>query len=221
MPQVAVLTGDLIDSSRAAPAEVDAAMTCLGAAAREIAARARTDARFSRFRGDGWQMVLENPSDSLRATLLLTARLRAADLDLATRIAIGIGAVDSLGTRNLGDATGPAFVTSGHLLDGLPHDRRLAIAGPKDPDQPAFRQLVTPLHEAILALVEQQSQRWTAAQAEAVALSLIHPGRTHAQLAAQLGVTRQAVQSRLASAGAAALEPALRAFELYPWEAAS
>jgi hypothetical protein len=48
-------------------------------------------------------------------------------------------------------------------------------------------------------------------------LALEHADETQAQLAARLGVTRQAVQSRLAGAGLAALEPALNAFDLYPW----
>lgn len=218
MALVAVLTGDLIDSSLAGPAAVDAAMTSLGSSAAAIAAFAGADTRFSRFRGDGWQLVLPSPSVSLRATLLLIARLRAADLGLATRIAIGVGAVDSLGSQDLSDAAGPAFTTSGHLLDRMPHDRRLAIAGPRTPDRPPFRQIVTPFHTAILALVDQQSQRWTAAQAEAIALTLTQPQKTHAQLADRLGVTRQAVQARLAAAGLSALEPALTAFDLYPWD---
>lgn len=213
----AVLTGDLVGSSGAGPVAVETAMTALVSATQAISSHGETNTRFTRFRGDGWQLVLENPAISLWATIIMTARLRASDAGLATRIAIGIGSVESLGSNDLGDASGAAFELSGRLLDRMPADRRLAIAGPKNPDQPPFRQLVTPFHMAIFALLGHQTSRWTAAQAEAVALALEHGDETQARLAERLGVTRQAVQSRLAAAGLAALEPALRAFELYPW----
>jgi hypothetical protein len=214
----AVLTGDLVGSSAAGSAAVQRAMVVLASAAEAIDHYARTDTRFTRFRGDGWQLLLDDPATSLWATLLLTARLRASDTGLATRIAIGIGPIESIGSDGLGDAGGAAFTLSGRLLDRMPADRRLGIKGPdQSPDQMSWQRGVTPWHSAILALIDHQTSRWTAAQAEAVALALEHADETQAQLAARLGVTRQAVQSRLAGAGLAALEPALNAFDLYPW----
>jgi len=61
-----------------------------------------------------------------------------------------------------------------------------------------------PWHEALFELTAWTAGRWTPEQAEAVMLALA-PGpespRTQAEIAEVLGVTRQAVQSRLSGAG--------------------
>ena len=105
-------------------------MDVLADAAREISGwTPGADTRFTRYRGDGWQMHLAEPGLALRAALVLAARLRAADTGLATRAAIGIGRIEDLGTASLADARGPAFEASGHALDRMRYGRRLAIDG--------------------------------------------------------------------------------------------
>ncbi|MDJ0629898.1 MAG: hypothetical protein QNJ44_16690 [Rhodobacter sp.] len=160
------------------------------------------DLRFTRFRGDGWQVYLKKPLYVLDATIYFLAWLRAADLDIETRISVGIGPVDSTGTADLSDASGRAFFVSGDHLDRIPKRRRLVIAG----DGIGIWQT------SIFDLVEHQTAGWTAAQAEAVALALLHASATHEDLSDRLGITRQAVQSRLAAAGWSALTNPLGAF---------
>ena len=196
----AVLTGDLIASS-AAPDRAEAAMRSLAQTAGEIARWTGQDARFTRFRGDGWQMLLPRPGLALRAGLLITARL-AARPTLATRIAIGIGPVTHPGTTDLADARGAAFEASGHALDTLPRSARWAIAGD-----------IAPWQTALVALADWHSARWTQEQAEAVALSLPPDAPAQTALAARLHITRQAFAARLSGAGLAAWHPALTAFE--------
>ncbi|MCE0504222.1 hypothetical protein LR948_02555 [Roseivivax sp. GX 12232] len=197
----AVFTGDLIDS-RAAPEGVEATLGTLARAAAEFAAHHGLALRFTRHRGDGWQLLLARPALTLDLLLYLTARLRAAEVPLETRMGIALGAIRSPGTASLADAAGPAFEAAGQALEEVPRGARLQLAWPG----------AGPWQHATFALVTELTEGWTAAQAEAVALMLVPGHATHAALAARLGVSRQAAQSRLASAHFTALGPAREAF---------
>ncbi len=161
--------------------------------------------RFTRYRGDGWQLHVAVPALALRALLFLIARLRAADIGLGTRAAIGIGEVASLGTESLADARGPAFEASGRALDAMGRTRRLAIEG----------EGVTPWQRIIVDLLDERSARWTRPQAEAMHLALaLRPDEpTLAEMAATLDITAQAVNYRLTGAGAPAIRRTLRSWE--------
>jgi hypothetical protein len=207
----AVLTGDLVASQQAGADIVERAMSQIKASAQDLSAITDNDTRFTRFRGDGWQIILAHPGLILRACLILFADLKAAGIGMETRISAGIGPADHLGTTNLADATGPAFFISGNHLDVMPKNRRLFIAGGRQADQT--------WQTAIFDLVEWQSRTWTQAQAQAVAMALRQDWKTHQDIAARLGITRQAVQSRLEGAGFQRLDNALYAFEDHSWDA--
>lgn len=215
MPQyesiIAVLTGDLVKSRDHNPAIMDLAMSTLSASAKDLAKLADADTRFTRFRGDGWQLVLDRPGWVLRACLILIADLRASELGIETRISAGLGRYESLGTANLSDATGPAFVASGHHLDQAPKRRRLLVAGGRTADQT--------WQAALFDLIEHQVSSWTQPQAQAVAMALRNGELTQADIAQKLAISRQAVQMRLSGAGYSALENSLAAFEHLNWEA--
>lgn len=200
-----VLTGDLVGSTKAAPTSTETAMDLLAETGAEVAAwmSGTPSPRFTRFRGDGWQMLVTDPGFALRAALLLTARLRAADLDLATRIAIGVGGIDSLGNASLADARGSAFEASGRTLDHMARTRRLAIEGDG----------ITSLHRIIVELLDEIATHWTRQQAEATALYLHTDNPTLEQIATKLGISAQAVNYRLSGAGAAAIRRALKTWE--------
>ncbi|MFO1209431.1 MAG: hypothetical protein U1E40_09445 [Amaricoccus sp.] len=203
-PTAAVLTGDLIRSTRAVPGALERAMAVLAEAAGEVAGWPNgADTRFTRFRGDGWQFCVAGPGKGLRAALTAIARLRGADVGLATRAAIGVGRIDSLGTDNLADAGGPAFEASGHALDDMPRGRRITIAGAG----------VAALHHAVVDLLDERAARWTPQQAEAAALYLGPDNPTLADIAPRLGISAQAVNYRLAGAGAPAIRRALAQWE--------
>lgn len=207
---VAIITGDLVGSSQAGPDVLDRAMAALEASARVVAGwTPGGEARFTRYRGDGWQTHVARPALALRGAVFLFARLRAADLGLATRAAIGVGEVGSLGTRSLADARGPAFEASGHALDDMGRLRRLTIEG----------EGITDLHRIVVDLLDERIGRWTRNQAEAVALYLLPGNPTLHDLAPELGITAQAVNYRLTGAGAPAIRRSLATWE-EDWERA-
>lgn len=206
-PVAAVITGDLIASTGHRPAAVEAAMQRIAAAAADIAGwPGGRPTRFTRFRGDGWQICLAPPHLCLRAALVIAARLRAGDGGdggLATRLSIAVGTADSFGSRDLSDAAGEVFRLSGRALDAMPRSGRIALSGPAigARDQIIARQMF------------ERAGRWTPPQAEAAALYLQPGNPTLADLAAPLGVTPQAVNYRLGGAGAATLRTNLQLWE--------
>lgn len=194
MPRIqAVLAGDLIGSRKMGRAAVDDSMAALQTAARGVAHLYGLDLRFTRYRGDGWQLLLRNPGLSLELCMALTARLRAAATGLDTRIAVGVGSVESPGTKDLGDASGPAFLTAGDLLDRMTRHmtERWMIAGAG----------TTKCLQGLMALGAAIAGGWTAAQSEAVALVLLDADlQTNDRRAQSLGITRQAFEARLKAA---------------------
>ncbi|MGR3315642.1 hypothetical protein [Roseovarius indicus] len=205
----AVFTGDLIDSRDASAEAVERAMANLKITAQSIGKNHEFQPRFTRNRGDGWQMLLPDPTLVMLAYLGLAAALRAADTGLATRIAIGIGPVDFPGTTDLSDAAGPAFVTSGDLLETL--DTETAAIGGHG---------VTDWQRGVLQLTDWVVTGWTAQQAEAVALTLLDPTHdTNAQRAKSLGISRQAFEARLKGSGLAAFTHARHAFQTHDFGA--
>lgn len=196
----AALTGDLIASSDAGSAAVDGAMEVLRTAAADIAAwrfaesTAVGDTRFTRFRGDGWQILVSKGTFGPRAALSMYARLAARPDLPRTRVAIGLGTVDTLPGPDLSDALGAALAISGRTLAEMRHGEHLRIAGTA-PHGP-----VTPLTAAFVALIDDRIADWTPEQAEAVARVIAPGAPTQNAIAASLGISPQALSARLTGA---------------------
>jgi len=202
MSTVAVLTGDLVQSTRASADAVTVAMATLTHAAQDIAIWAGADTRFTRFRGDGWQMVLTQRQDlALRAALYLTAALKAGKGGLQTRVAVAEGEMTAPGSRDLSDAMGPAFTMAGRVLDEMKGQITLALPG------------MTPIAMGFLELLGPLLARWTPEQAEAMRLALVPRPPTRKEMARSLQISEQAVSLRLRGAHEAALLNALRHWE--------
>jgi len=202
----AILTGDLIGSTDVPANALERAMDALAATARGISdwtPWSNAGTRFTRFRGDGWQAHVADPGLAVRAALTMVAGLRAADAGLATRVAIGLGRVDSLGSDSLADARGSALETSGRALDRMPRTRRLTIDG----------RGVTALHRIVVELLDDRTTRMSREQAEALALYLHPDNPTLTDIAPPLGISPQAVNYRLAGVGGSAIRHALRDWE--------
>ncbi len=208
MPDIAILTGDLIGSTRKRPEQVEAAWAALRQIMADVLGTVMDDPRLTRFRGDGWQVKLP-PRFALRGLLMISAALKAAHTGLDTRVSLAIAPYDDLGNGDLNAASGPVFTLSGRNLDAMTRlSRNLVFAAPGDPAER--------WKNATLHLAWAQAARWSPPQAEVMAHALMLPPPRQEDMAARLRLTRQAVQARLASAGFAALGPALAAFEETP-----
>lgn len=206
----AVLTGDFIGSTDAASERLANSMAVLAKEAEIIGDAIDHDTRFTRFRGDGWQIHLPHPRHFLWVTVYLNAVLRSdPELCLNSRIAIGLGQTDSLGTTNLSDASGSAFVHSGRALDDtMVLGQIIALEG----------EGTDGIQRSAIAFVDNLITNWSPEQAEVVTLDLSPGPMTQAEMAAILGISRQAVGARLHAAGGRLMRKALDAFFNHDWQ---
>lgn len=202
MMALCVLTGDLVASSALAPKEVDAALTTIETAATEIAnwQSPAIATHFARRGGDSWQISIDAPELGLRAALYIAACLNRNDTAAVTRIAIARGTGTLSETGDLNAAHGPVFVASGRLLTNLSGHALMAHA-----DGGAMH--------AATRLADYIASGWTQTQARTVAAFLQPNAPNRAEVAKSFGVTRQAVNQSLWSAGYPTIEEALNALE--------
>lgn len=201
--QIAVLTGDIVESTRLSPAALDATMAALAEGAAQIAGWPGQPATgFARRGGDGWQMVCDHPAIAIRAALYMQACLRRLDRSRATRIALatGQGPLTQAVLDDPNTGHGPVFTASGRLLEQLSGRQYLAHAGGG-------------ALAAALRLADHISQGWTPAQARALCEQLPPDAGPRAEAASRLGISRQAVNQALWAAGFTALDEALSFLE--------
>jgi hypothetical protein len=159
----AVITGDIVDSSKLAKAERQKLPTQLRRASRETR-KAFADAvplEAALFRGDGWQLLVTDPARSFRIGLYFRACLRSETergRGLDTRLAIAVGGIDFLPGGNISQGDGEAYRASGRALEEMPKKQRLVLATPGE-DSPLG---------VVALLVDALAQRWTGKQARAV-----------------------------------------------------
>jgi hypothetical protein len=166
------------------------------------------------FRGDSWQLYLEEAQWAGRVALFLRAWVRASGPSRVpyadTRVAIGLGAAGRLVPDRVSESEGQAFVASGSVLDsmiaGKPRRHaRLGMAGLAAPEGPAA--------DAALSLIDFVGGGWTPKQAWA--LCGLWRGLTQTEIGATFGerfgetISQHTVVGHLQSAGSEPLEIAL------------
>lgn len=198
----AVLTGDIRESRAMNEPTLSKVMGMIAEAADDIENDLAFKVHFDRHRGDGWQVVLPSAQAALRAALRISAALTAQGDGLQTRIAIGLGTAIIPANGDLGAASGTAFVEAGDMLDTM--DRHETIVIDKQ---------VGTVATAMIGLLDWQTQNWTAPQAAALFEALRHRTPTQEEIATKFGVSRQAIQLRLAGTALPAIREAIYAFE--------
>ncbi len=203
----AVLSGDIVESSRLTATELDSVMAQIAKAAIVFGAWTSSEvphkANFARSAGDGWQIAIEEPRMGLRAALYLQATLRSLGKEYSTRIAISVGNGTIPENRDLNFAHGQAFTSSGRLLAAMPRRSLLTHVQGEGAD-------------ACTCLADHISQQWTCAQASAIRPMLAPVPPKRAAVAESLGISRQAVNQALWSAGYPAISSALACLEKQP-----
>jgi hypothetical protein len=213
---LAVLTGDIVGSTKLSVERMGRTRSVLEAGAREFRPRqARAVCGTPEFfRGDSWQLLVKEPRWALRVALTIRSQL-IAELDVATRVSIGLGTATAIDTRRVSLSTGEAFTLSGRALDVITGYFDLTGAVPERAG-PLARWLPAMLH-VCSGLV----RPWTRRQAEIVSLALLPDNPTHEWIASSLRpqVAKQTVSESLAGASWRPLLEAIRAFEETDWPA--
>jgi hypothetical protein len=210
--QCAVITGDFIDSSKLAPADWDRLHGFMKESSRllreSFAAIVPLDVDI--FRGDSWQMLVLDPGKALRLSLLYRATIRAkmANPDLDTRMAIGMGKIDSIPKTRVSEGHGEAYLLSGEALDRLNRSRAANMCFAHKNNEIAEN------FDAIVRLIDAIATRWTDKQALAVSGAL--RGMKQEEIAEKLWekrITQQAVAQHLSRASWEPVEKGIDYFE--------
>jgi hypothetical protein len=120
----AVLTGDLVKSSRLSSEKSTDAMECLKHSANKFAKHfpAAIVGPMDTFRHDSWQVLMKEPALAFKAAVFLRTALKLksdAETKYDTRICIGIGQVELIDEQRVSNSRGPAFTHSGKGLDEM------------------------------------------------------------------------------------------------------
>jgi hypothetical protein len=166
----AVLTGDIVKSSRMSPADLrrlPEALTTIFQSIDSICKPAGFATRFSIFRGDSFQLICE-PECALKAWLIIRTGLRSTypaplSKSVDARIGIAVGKVNYL-AGNITESSGEVFNLSGRLLETLKSPR---LTGFVSENREINRNL-----NAGLMLAEDILRRWTTSQCRIVPLLL-------------------------------------------------
>lgn len=207
----AVMTGDIVGSSKLNPNELSRQMAALRSSfdALEHTLPNALLAPFEIYRGDSFQGVLSKPADALRAVILIRATLRCASAPKQhtptpdARIAVGIGSAEFLPGSKAAEGRGQAFLSSGPALDRMKRDQRSVIRTPW-PEVDAELDTECALLDALV-------NRWSIPQAQAILAQI--RGLTQEKTAEELGISQPAVRQRLRSAGGHAIEHLCRRYE--------
>ena len=180
-----VLTVDQRGSRRSADRVADALRRLEGSVPAVLA--------FERTAGDEFQGVLDDPAAVVDVVLHL---LREGTWS----VGVGAGPVQTPLPASTRAAAGPAFLSARRAVDAAKQrPRHVAVRGAEASDAEDAQAVLS----ALAAVVERRSpQAWEA-------IGLVADGRTQAEAAASLGISRQAVGQRLA-AGLWELERELR-----------
>jgi hypothetical protein len=211
----AVLTGDIIGSSRLRSPQLESVRSSLIRAVGAVRhwKRGLVKGRMEFFRGDGWQVLLTDPAMAMRVAIFLRASLLAGGV-ADSRIAIGLGESDRTHSR-IALSTGQAFVLSGHALDEMTQYSRMTIGIPKS-SAPLSDWLPVVGH-----LCDSLIDQWTRRQAEIVCF-VIDPKEPDYEKVGQSmrpKVSKQAVAKGLRGANWYVIREAIHRFEDTSWEA--
>ena len=200
---IAVMTGDLVGSTALGTERISRAFAALEDSATRQEQWHGAPLRFTRHRGDGWQVVLARPEMALRSALTFRAALKAADAGFDCYLAIAQGPAPTHLSDDLNDQSEDVFVRSGQALDAIKSmnsGQRMTNGGSGAQDAAAI-------------LADLVSQGWTQAQAAAMNLALDPDGAIFTEIGRELGKSRQAVTKAALSAGFPHIPTALKALE--------
>jgi len=179
---IAVLTGDIIHSSRVSPEKwlksLQGALQPLG----------NSPKNWEIYRGDSFQTEVSNPLDALQISIKIKAAIKAIK-GLDVRIGIGIGEKTYEAAR-VTESNGSAFVNSGHRFDALVKEKiNLGIQSP----WPDFdREMNLYLRLGLIAM-----DNWTPNGARMVLLALDNQNLSQTELGKLEGIKQNTVSTRL------------------------
>ena len=194
----AVITGDIVDSSKAGKEQHALLFDTLKKAFSRIKSTITAKDKpvsFDIYRGDSFQGFVPDPRAALQASLTIRASLRKAQprnssFSWDARTAIGLGTIDYL-PEKASEGDGEAYRRSGPYLDDMKTEQRLSIVSPWGE--------VNEEMQTEAALLDAVMAKWSPQQAEIV-LELME-GKSRKTIGKAFGISQAAVHYRVKGAG--------------------
>ncbi len=199
MSYYTVITGDIVDFTQLSP---EARRMLIGETENLIQSWVNKPVDAQVFRGDSFQLLLENAGEALVRGMQLICWFKKSEVQhkgLNVRLSIGIGEISYRGNTVL-DSDGEAFHQSGRNFDKMGEHDLLIIT---TPDKELNQQF-----SIIFMFINLIMRSWSSSQAEALFNLLEH--KTQTEIAAKLGVSQSAINKRLKSSYWKEVEKAIR-----------
>ena len=186
----AVLTGDIVESSKLSVDQLDETRKALKNIISEFDGLYPNViiGEIANFRGDGWQLLVAKPKYVLRLLLFITCGLKLAKVN-NTRIGIATGVVEKIDYENISLSSGYAFTQSGKILNDIENMK-------VKKDKPFWSLIDKNTYKSstyeILASI---ANDWTYVVAQAIYGSL--KGQTQQKIADDMGVSQPNVVKSL------------------------
>ncbi|MDD2436600.1 MAG: hypothetical protein PHG27_04770 [Massilibacteroides sp.] len=196
-----VITGDIISSTTIRTEWKQIILDTIQNSAQDLKALSPLKLEF--FRGDSFQIVVDNPAEALKIAVLLRAGLKSntpneSEYQWDARMALGVGKIDYAPDKVV-ISDGEAFRYSGWEFDEL-GKKKLAIRTPwKDTNEEL--KVNTGFADEIIS-------GWSIPQAQAIYWSILHWQMSQKEIAAKLNKSAQNI-SKLLSTGK---EPLIRLY---------
>ena len=177
---ISVLTGDIINS-RKLPSEV-----WMNGLKKILNTIGPNPSRWEIYRGDEFQLEIDNPAEALQIAIQIKAYLKTLRLD--ARMAIGIGE-KSHNAEKISESNGTAFVRSGELFETLKKQKvTLAI----NSGQADFDAKINLMLRLGLTFMNQ----WLVQSAELVLVAIENQSLSQEEIGQRLGINQAAVSRR-------------------------
>jgi len=206
----AVITGDIVDSSKLPPEKRQQLHKVMkeGSKALLKAFKKYVSMSVDIFRGDSWQMLVSDPSKSLRLGLFYRAyiksRMELSKVD--TRMAIGVGTIDFIPGTNVSEGDGEAYRNSGKMLEEISKSVCMRFIFPGN-EKSATLDIIVQLVDAIVR------RRWTDKRSLAITGALQGWKQDRIALLWDKPIKQQSVVDNLNGADWKSIEKAISFFE--------
>lgn len=195
MSWIGVITGDIVNSTEILNSGhreklLEVLHTTVDEIGRNIL---REDLKMELFRGDSFQILIDNIYFAVDIAVMIRARLIASSLDNIrwdARIGVGIGEREFM-SGSVNESDGEAFRNSGKAFDSLKSNNRLAVLTP-DEDFNEELEVSTTFADNIIS-------DWTITQAKTIHPFLLRIGATQKEIAKETGASPQVISKRLIS----------------------
>jgi hypothetical protein len=179
---VCVITGDIINSKKVNP------KNWLTQLKTELNTLGKSPKYWEIYRGDSFQVIINNPLDGLKTAIKIKARLKSIK-HINVRMAIGIGN-QTYNAPNITQSNGTAFVHSGEKFELLKKEKQnLAV---KSEWIEFDKEINLYLKLSLIAM-----DSWTVNAAEMVKTALENPNKSQEELGQIVKIKQNAISTRL------------------------